>query len=145
MFYFKNEEYLSAFFEFNFEIEHYTYLPRHYVLFDIKYDSIRGRREDGRLGLAKKSKTPFFKRYFKILSRGYSNGSRTSPIFFFLIYLNKYDRYRHPKFWPKWAMAVRLIEQWPKFSSQICTNMWWTNAENFKQISQLISDLEPND
>ena len=54
------------------------------------YNLNRGRREDGRLGSAKKSKTPFFKRYFKILSRGYSNGSRTSPIFFFFKYLNKY-------------------------------------------------------
>ena len=33
----------------------------------------RGYREGGRLGLAKEFKMAFFKRYFKILSRGYSN------------------------------------------------------------------------
>ena len=51
---------------------------------------MRGRREGGHLGSAKKFKTPFFQQYFKILSRGYSNGSRTLPIFFFLKYLNNY-------------------------------------------------------
>ena len=83
----------------------------------------RGRREGGRLGSAKKFKTSFFKRYFKILSRGYSNGSRTSPIFFFFKYLNKYGCQSHPKFWLKWAVAGRLIEQQPKFFSQICAHM----------------------
>ena len=82
----------------------------------------RGRREGGRLGLAKKFKTPFFKRYFKILSRGYSNGSRTSSIFFLFRISQQIWLYRHPKFWPLWAMAGRLIEQ-EQFFFQICTNM----------------------
>ena len=34
-----------------------------------------------------------------------------------------------------------LIEQWPKFSSQFSPDMWWTNAENFKSISWVVSDL----
>ena len=51
---------------------------------------IRGHREGGPIARSKNFKTPFFKRYWKILSRGYSNGSRTSPFFFFLKYLNKY-------------------------------------------------------
>ena len=42
----------------------------------------RGHREGGPIAHSKNLKTPFFKRYWKILSRGYSNGSRTSPIFF---------------------------------------------------------------
>ena len=34
-----------------------------------------------------------------------------------------------------------LIEQWSKFSCQFNPDMWWTNAENFKPISSLVSDL----
>ena len=39
----------------------------------------------------KNQKRHFF-RDIEIISRGYSNRSRTSPVFFFLKYLNKYDR-----------------------------------------------------
>ena len=42
---------------------------------------VRGNREGGPTAHSKNFKTPFFKRYWKILSRGYSNGSRTSPFF----------------------------------------------------------------
>ena len=52
----------------------------------------RGHREGGRLGLVKIFKTPFFKRYLKFFPSGDSFRSRTSPIFFFLKYLNKYSR-----------------------------------------------------
>ena len=38
-----------------------------------------------------KFQNAIFVRYWKILSRGYSNESRTSPIFFFFKYLNNYD------------------------------------------------------
>ena len=38
-----------------------------------------------------------------------------------------------------------LIEQWLKFLCQFSPDMWWTNAEIFKQISQFIFDLESND
>ena len=34
-----------------------------------------------------------------------------------------------------------LIEKWPKFFCQFRSNMWWTNAENFKLISSLVPDL----
>ena len=34
-----------------------------------------------------------------------------------------------------------LIELWPKFFSKFNPDMWWTNAENFKPISLLVSDL----
>ena len=53
-------------------------------------DFSRGHREGGPIACSKNFKTPFFKRYSKTLLRGYSNGSRTSPFFFFLKYLNKY-------------------------------------------------------
>ena len=49
----------------------------------------RGHREGGLTARSKNFKTPFFKRYRKILSRGYTDRSRTSPFFFFLKYLNK--------------------------------------------------------
>ena len=45
---------------------------------------MRGHREGGLTARSKNFKMPFFKRYWKILSRGYSNGSRTSPFFSFL-------------------------------------------------------------
>ena len=44
----------------------------------------REHREGGLTGFSKDFKTLCFKRYWKILPRGYFNGSRTSPIFFFL-------------------------------------------------------------
>ena len=34
-----------------------------------------------------------------------------------------------------------LIEQWLKFLRQFTPDMWWTNAENFKSISWVVSDL----
>ena len=43
----------------------------------------RGHCEGGPTARSKKFITPFFKIYWKILSRGYSNGSRTSPFFSF--------------------------------------------------------------
>ena len=61
----------------------------------------RGHREGGPTARSKKFKTPFFEIYSKILLRGYSNGSRTSPFFFFLKYINKYGCYKQLKFWPK--------------------------------------------
>ena len=56
------------------------------------HSPLRGHREGRRLGLVKNFKTPFFKRYRKFLPSGDSHRSRTSPIFFFLKYLNKYSR-----------------------------------------------------
>ena len=50
-----------------------------------------GHREDGHLGSVKNFKTPFFKRYWKFLPWGHSYRSKTSPIFFFSKYLNKYS------------------------------------------------------
>ena len=53
----------------------------------------RGHREvPGRSTRSKNFKTQFFWRYLKFLPWGYSNRSRTSPIFFFLRYLNNYSR-----------------------------------------------------
>ena len=46
------------------------------------YVLTRGHLEGGPTARLKNFKTPFFKRYQIILSRGYSNGSRTSPFFF---------------------------------------------------------------
>ena len=43
----------------------------------------RGHREGGPTARSKNFKTPFFKRYWEILSRDNSNGSRTSPFFSF--------------------------------------------------------------
>ena len=43
----------------------------------------RGHNKGGHLTRLKIFKTPIFKRYWKILSRGYSNRSRTSSIFSF--------------------------------------------------------------
>ena len=34
-----------------------------------------------------------------------------------------------------------LIELWPKFFNKFNPDMWWANAENFKPISLLVSDL----
>ena len=36
-----------------------------------------------------------------------------------------------------------LIEQWLKFLCQFTPDMWWANAENFKSISWVVSDLLP--
>ena len=82
-----------------------------------------GNHKGGPLSFSKIFKTPFFKRYLKFLPSGDSYSSKTSPIFFFLKYLNKYSRQRRPKFWPKWAVAGRLVDFWPKFFCQICTDM----------------------
>ena len=71
--------------------------------------------------------------------------SKTHPVFFFLKYINKYGRQRSSKFWPKWAVAGRLVEQRPKFLCQFSTNLWWTHAENFKTISWLLFELLLND
>ena len=43
--------------------------------------------------------------------------------------------------WSKWAFVGRLFEIWPKFFNQICADMWWTNAENFKKLSWFLFDL----
>ena len=105
----------------------------------------RGLREGGLTACSENFKMPFFKIYWKILSKGYPNGSRTSPIFFFLKYLNKYGCYWHPKFQQLWTVAGRLIEQRPKFFCQICIVILCTNVENFKKISWFMFKLEPND
>ena len=36
-----------------------------------------------------------------------------------------------------------LIEQWLKFLCQFTPDIWWANAENFKSISWVVSDLLP--
>ena len=84
----------------------------------------RGRREGGLTGFSKHFKTQFFKRYWKILLRAYSNRSRISPFFSFSKYLNKCSHKRRPKFWQKWAVAGRMNEQRAKFFCQIFTNSW---------------------
>ena len=64
---------------------------------------------------SKNCKTPFFSRYSKFLSMGNWYRSRTSPKNFLKKNSNKYSRQNRPKFWPKWAVAGRLIEQQQKF------------------------------
>ena len=85
--------------------------------------------------LLKNLKTPFFSRYSKFLPMANWYRSRTSPKFFLKKNSNKCGRKSCPKFWPKWAVASRLIEQWPKFWYQFSKITWWTNAENFKKIA----------
>ena len=58
-------------------------------------------------------------RFFKDIENSFQEVTHTGlephQFFFFLEYLNKYSCWRRPKFWPKWAMASRLFELWPKF------------------------------
>ena len=43
------------------------------------------------------------------------------------------------------AVASRLFELLPNFFLQICTDTWWTYAENFKKISWFLFELYLND
>ena len=52
--------------------------------------AIRGQREDGQPSFSKNWKTTFFSRYSKFILIGNWNCSKTTPVFFFLEYLNKY-------------------------------------------------------
>ena len=58
--------------------------------YSVTFWFIHGYHEGGLTARSKNFKTQFFESYWKILSRDYPNGSRTSPFFFFLKYLNKY-------------------------------------------------------
>ena len=58
----------------------------------------------------KNFKTPFFSRYSNFLSMSDWKWSKTTPVFSVSKYLNKYGLQRPSKFWPKWAVAGRLIE-----------------------------------
>ena len=60
----------------------------------------------------------FFLRYSKFLPRGNWYRSRTSPKFFSKKNFNKCGRKSRPKFWPKWAVAGRLVEQGQKIFRQ---------------------------
>ena len=56
-------------------------VPKYQKNSNIFFNLIRGHCEGGPTGFSKNFKTPFFERYWKILSRGYSNRSRTSYFF----------------------------------------------------------------
>ena len=62
--------------------------------------------------------------------------------FYFVEYPNKYGCWRRQKFRPKWAVAGKLVDLWPKIFCQICTDTWWTNAENFKKISWFLFEFK---
>ena len=66
--------------------------------------------------------------------------SRTSPKFFSKKNSNKCGRKSHPKFWPKWAVAGRLVEQGQKFFRQFSADTWWTSPESFSSIAWFIFD-----
>ena len=88
----------------------------------------------GRKTRSKNFKTPFFSRYQKILPWGNSNGSKTSPKFFWKnIWTNMVARGVR-SFGILEGATGTLIEQCPNFFSQFSADMWWTNAENFKAI-----------
>ena len=97
----------------------------------------------GRCSRSKNFKTPFFSRYHKFLPGSNSIRSKTTPVFFVSKNLNKYSRQRRSKFGPIWAVAGRLIEQRPKFLHHFSTVMRQRNAENFKEISQLVFEQSP--
>ena len=88
--------------------------------------------------LLKNLKTPFFSRYSKFLPMANWYRSRTSPKFFSKKNSNKCGRKSRPKFWPKWAVAGRLVEQGQKFFRQFSADTWWTSPENFSSIAWFI-------
>ena len=57
----------------------------YFVLEYLNCAIVRGHHEGGPTAHSKNFKTPFFKRFWKILSRDYFKRSRTSPIFSFWI------------------------------------------------------------
>ena len=81
---------------------------------------------------------PFFSRYSKFLLIGNWYWSKTSPKFFSKKNSNKCGRKSRPKFWPKWAVAGRLVEQGQKFFRQFSADTWWTSPENFSSIAWFI-------
>ena len=56
---------------------------------------------------------------------------------FFWKHLNKYNLKWCPTFWPKWAVAGRLIELHPIF----VTDTGWTNVEKFRKLSLYLFKL----
>ena len=94
--------------------------------------------------LLKNLKTPFFSRYSKFLPMANWYRSRTSPKFFSKKNSNKCGRKSRPKFWPKWAVAGRLVEQGQKFFCQFSADTWWTSPENFSSIARFIFELLAN-
>ena len=88
--------------------------------------------------LLKNLKTPFFSRYSKFLPMANWYRSRTSPKFFSKKNSNKCGRKSRPKFWTKWAVAGRLVEQGQKFFRQFSADTWWTSPENFSSIAWFI-------
>ena len=79
-----------------------------------------------------------FSRYSRFLPTGNWYRCRTSLEILY-VWKKKFRQIRslrHLKLRPKWAVAKRLIEQRQKFYCQFSTEMWWTNAENFKTISR---------
>ena len=88
--------------------------------------------------LLKNLKTPFFSWYSKFLPMANWYRSRTSPKFFSKKNSNKCSRKSRPKFWRKWAVAGRLVEQGQKFFCQFSADTWWTSPENFSSIAWFI-------
>ena len=81
--------------------------------------------------LLKNLKMPFFSKYSKFLSIGNLNWSRTLPKFFSKKNSKKHKSCR--KFWPKWAVAGRLIENGKNYFVNLAQALGAT-AENFSSI-----------
>ena len=131
----------------------------------------RGHREGGPTARSKNFKTPFFKRYSKILLRGYSNGSRTSPFFFlfeksqqiWLLEASKVSAKMGRGWQADWAMAKIFLSNlhkhvmnkcW-KFQEDIlihiwirakwlknCCNKWTQVAQNYQKCATWVHLLQ---
>ena len=88
---------------------------------------MRGRRESGPTARSKNFKMPIFKRYWNILSRLYSNRSRTSPFFLFeisqqiqLLETSKFLAQRGHGWQADWAMAKIFLSNLHKLMIDNC-------------------------
>ena len=79
-------------------------------------DFFRGHCEGGPTARSKNLKTPFFERYWKILSRGYSNGSRTLTFFFSF-----------------WNISTNMVARgiWSFGRNGLWLAGWLSNGQNF--------------
>ena len=69
--------------------------------------------------------------------------SRTSPKIFSKKNSNKHSRKSCPKFWPKWAVAGKLIEQQQIIFVNFVQVFDKQLLKNFKKIPLFIFDLLP--
>ena len=89
-----------------------------------------------RYRLLKNLKTPFLSRYSKFLLIGNWYWYKHSPKFFSKKKFQQLRSLELSKIWTETGRWGRLIQQRQNFFHQISANMWWTNGENFRKISQ---------